>query len=590
MQEEACLITTARASPETRKIEKLLAFFGLTGRSVAADAFWKEGRSHGPDVKRARLFCSAAGLLDLLVAVERPSGEARRWPEHVHSVFVHADGEIESMLRLLGLLTNEATAPLKENAPAAARWTISGKMEGFGGVMAGLEVHPSERAHNKFHVVDLEQTEGIPLISSADGDAVFFALSWKGVPIYICLVGTLVDLDDELRTPNFDVRDHFFSAVPIVLYLRWAFPDSAWQAPAAGACLIIDDPLLKPRYGFVRFRSLFALMEEHDFSTNVAFIPWNWRRSDPDVVRLFRENPNRFSLSVHGCDHTAEEFGTDEISKVRPMIEHAAARMSAHETRTGLPHDRIMVFPQGVFSATAMRELKQTGFTAAVNTEVACSGRNDGRIRIRDVWDVAVRNYADFPLYTRRYPRQGIENFAFDVLLGKPCLVVIHHDFCRNKCRDLIEFIQRLNALRLPPTWRSLKEVVRRSYRFRELSPALQEIEMYGTEILIENPSQNTKLFRIKRRETEPDSVSEIRAGSDSLPWEVAGEYLQFEISLPPGEDTLIRVCRVQQKQSARNGQDHPGFKVRLRRYLSEFRDNYVVPARSRLAALTGSS
>ena len=69
----------------------------------------------------------------------------------------------------------------------------------------------------------------------------------------------------------------------------------------------------------------------------------------------------------------------------------------------------------------------------------------------------------------------------------------------------------------------------------------------------------------------------------------MAGEICNFEISLPPGEETLIRVCRVQQKQSDRNGQDHPGFKIGLRRYLSEFRDNYVVPAKSRLAALVGS-
>ena len=251
-------------------------------------------------------------------------------------MFVQADEAIESMRKLLGVLTKEAVAPLRENAPAAAPWTISGKMEGFGGAMAGLEVHPGERADGKFCVADLVQTEATPLISSANGEAVFFTLSWKGVPIFICLAGQLVDLDDELKTPNFDGRDHFFSAVPIVLYLRWAFADSGWQTPAVGACLIIDDPLLKPRYGFVRFRSLLALMEEHDFSTNIAFIPWNWRRSDPDVVRLFRDNPDRFSLSVHGCDHTAAEFGTDEIPKVRPMIERAAARMSAHETRTGL--------------------------------------------------------------------------------------------------------------------------------------------------------------------------------------------------------------------------------------------------------------
>ena len=38
--------------------------------------------------------------------------------------------------------------------------------------------------------------------------------------------------------------------------------------------------------------------------------------------------------------------------------------------------------------------------------------------------------YSSFPIFTRRYPWEGIENFAFDILLGKPALIVIHHDYC----------------------------------------------------------------------------------------------------------------------------------------------------------------
>jgi hypothetical protein len=203
------------------------------------------------------------------------------------------------------------------------------------------------------------------------------------------------------------------------------------------------------------------------------------------------------------------------------------------------------------------------------------------------VWDVAVRRYADFPLYTRRYPRQGVENLAFDILLGKPCLVVIHHDFCRENCDHVVDFIQRLNALKVPLKWRSLQEVTRRSYRRREIDLAVQEIEMYAAEMLIENSSDGAKCFRIKRRETEPERVAEIRAGSDLLTWHRAGAYLHFEITLPPGESALIRVRWIPLGQFGRNGHSHSGFKTGLRRYLSEFRDNYVVPAKSRVAAVS---
>jgi hypothetical protein len=589
MREEARVLTTARPSSESPKIEKLLAFFGLSGRSAAAEDFWAEIQSRPVDSTGYRLLSSAEGLSELLATVQRDSDGIRRWSEQIHSVFIHADQGGGTMSNLVRSLTNGVSLPLKENPEGCSEWAISGEADDFGGAMGGLRVLPSERARGVCCVADLSQSPAVPLIS-AGSDAIFFMLRWQGVPICLCLNEKIVDLDDELSTPNFDVRDHLFSAVPIVLYLRWAFPETAWQTPETGACLIIDDPLLKPRHGFVRFRSLLALMERYNFSTNIAFIPWNWRRSDPGTVDLFKENADRFSLSIHGCDHTAAEFGKNEVEQVRQMIATAADRMAVHESRTGLAHDQIMVFPQGVFSETAMRELKRANFTAVVNTEVACSGRSSRRIRISDVWDVAMRSYADFPIYTRRYPQQGAENFAFDILLGKPCLVVIHHDFCQENCEHLVEFIQCLNALKTQLVWRSLKEVVKRSYRQREINPTLHEIEMYGAEILIENFSPGPKLFRIKRRETEPATVTEIRAGSDLVPWAAAGEYLHFEVTLPPGESTLVSVRGIPPEQPGRNGRIHSGLKTGLRRYLSEMRDNYVVPAKSRLAAFSRSS
>ena len=106
-------------------------------------------------------------------------------------------------------------------------------------------------------------------------------------------------------------------------------------------------------------------------------------------------------------------------------------------------------------------------------------------------------SYGDFPIYTRRYPAQGIENLAFDVLLGKPCLVVIHHDFFSDGYARLAQFIDQLNVLNVSLFWRRLGEVVRRGYRQRQLSSDCVEIEMYGSELLIENRSgRNDELLR----------------------------------------------------------------------------------------------
>src|SRR5213592_3202082 len=83
-------------------------------------------------------------------------------------------------------------------------------------------------------------------------------------------------------------------------------------------------------------------------------------------------------------------------------------------------------------------------------------------------------------------------------------------------------------------------DVLRRSYRQKEVSPDSIEIEMYGSELLIENRSERMKSYLIRRRERHPDSIENLDAGSRQLPWECVGDWIQFKLELPPGETTLL--------------------------------------------------
>ena len=186
----------------------------------------------------------------------------------------------------------------------------------------------------------------------------------------------------------------------MVLYIKWAFAETCWNAPQANACLVIDDPVLKSTHGFVDFQQLLSLMKRHNFSTNVAFIPWNWRRSAPEVVQLFRENPAHYSLSVHGCDHTRGEFGSSDRQRLYWKTQQAIERMTQHQSITGISHDRVMVFPQGIFSEAAMDVLRRTGLIASVNNDVISADPHPRAITVSDVWDIAVMRYS-FPLFTR---------------------------------------------------------------------------------------------------------------------------------------------------------------------------------------------
>ena len=578
MQEKALLLTAAYPSTDDQRAERLLDFFGVHYlKRRATELGLPENKSAG----KYRLVCSAQGFARVVGDLQNVSRNSNCLARQIHSVFLYSNGDPVALANAVSQLSG-ATISIRRGAERVTEWHIANEPDGVCGAMRDLRIQPSAtylRSGDFFHTDGESLT---PLIAGEDR-AAFLKLNCNGLSVFVSSE-RLIDIDAELTTFNFDIRDHFFSAVPFVSYIRWAFPLSSWHAPETSACLVIDDPLLKPTHGFVDFRELLSLMKRYKFSTNIAFIPWNWRRSAPEVVRLFRENPEQFSLSVHGCDHTRAEFGNSSQQRLYWKTQQALERMNRHESITGICHDPVMVFPQGIFSEAAMSALKRTDLIASVNNDIISADPHPRTITISDVWDIAVMCYS-FPLFTRRYPWEGIENFAFDALLGKPAIAVIHHDYCSDHCASLVNFIEQLNALPCAPIWRNLGEVVRRCYRQREDSPGAVEVEMYGTELRIENRSGQPKRFLIKRREGEPSAIERICTEAQEIGWQTVDGHIDFEIELNPGENRVIRVKFHDLAGKECNGDNLPyRFKTMLRRYLCEMRDNYVAPARFWLA------
>jgi hypothetical protein len=578
MQEKALLLTADYPSADDQRAERLLNFFGVRYlKRRATELGLAENKSAG----KYRLVCSAQAFARVVGDLHNVSRNSNCLARQIHSVFLYSNGDPVALAKAVSQLSG-ATISIRRGAERVTEWHIANEPDGVCGAMRDLRIQPSAtylRSGDFFHTDGESLT---PLIAGEDR-AAFLKLNCNGVPVFVSSE-RLIDIDAELTTFNFDIRDHFFSAVPFVSYIRWAFPLSSWHAPEASACLVIDDPLLKPTHGFVDFRELLSLMKRYKFSTNIAFIPWNWRRSAPEVVRLFRENPEHFSLSVHGCDHTRAEFGNSSQQRLYWKTQQALERMNRHESITGICHDPVMVFPQGIFSEAAMSALKRTNLIASVNNDIISADPHPRTITISDVWDIAVMCYS-FPLFTRRYPWEGIENFAFDALLGKPAIAVIHHDYCSDHCASLVNFIEQLNALPCAPIWRNLGEVVRRCYRQREDSPGAVEVEMYGTELRIENRSGQPKRFLIKRREGEPSAIERICTEAQEIGWQTVDGHIDFEIELNPGENRVIRVKFHDLAGKERNGDNLPyRLKAMLRRYLCEMRDNYVMPIRCRFA------
>ena len=110
---------------------------------------------------------------------------------------------------------------------------------------------------------------------------------------------------------------------------------------------------------------------------------------------------------------------------------------------------------------------------------------------------------------------------------------------------------------------------------------------MYAAELRVENRSKQPKRFLIRRRECEPSVIREICDGSGPIVWNFVNGQINFEIELSSGESKMVRVKFHELAESGSNGDILPyRFKVMLRRYLCEIRDNYVTTTKLRFADL----
>ena len=225
------------------------------------------------------------------------------------------------------------------------------------------------------------------------------------------------------------------------------------------ASIIIDDPLLRENYGFLNYRKLLNLMDKHNFFTTIAFIPFNFNRTDKRIAALFRERPDRFSLCVHGCDHTKAEFGRTDLNYLDTKVKLATARMIEHEKRTGISFDRIMVFPQGIFSNAALEALKKNNYLAAVNTEAMPT---EGHIS------------STFPFFLR-YKPEDVPDCVSD-----PIFVVLHHDYFKNGYERLTNFVDELNTRSKKLKWASLGSIVRSFVSANEADYNPADVDLSG--------------------------------------------------------------------------------------------------------------
>jgi hypothetical protein len=157
--------------------------------------------------------------------------------------------------------------------------------------------------------------------------------------------------------------------------------------------------------------------------------------------------------------------------------------------------------------------------------------------------------------------------------------VVTHHQYYEGGLKPLQATVEALNGLQPGMVWTNLENGIASTYSMREIAANNRAIRLYSSRTALRVAADEKISFT--KGEADAEYV-EVYAGS--IPQRFAYSKGQLQFSLTPSRGEVLNL---EVRSLPRPGLLEPAqstkyrLKVTARRYLTELRDNYLVPFRS---------
>lgn len=575
MPSEAVLLTSQEDDPNDLSLAKLITFIGLKAKRLTLTdlTLTLDFLGHNLQDPEVCLILNMGTLSGILSRRENAHNLDTFFKSKKAFVLFYNISPTKEHIKALSTLSNGLIDSVMEINDAGISYDISDENRPMCQQLSGMSVASASKSKN-FGFVLKNNSQRISNLISIDESPHFFHTKRGNSDLFFLAHNHLLDIDTRM-TNRLKVEKFFSDIVPVMLFLKFVFKARCWSRTKAQACCTVDDPLLREPYGYLSYFKLIEAMDEHDFFTNIAFIPWNYRRSKRDVAKLLSSRPDRFGLSIHGCNHTRAEFMTKDLQELKRLYHSALTRMSAHQEKTGIGFDRIMVFPQAIFSLEALRMLKCNNFLAAASIFTRPRVHTES-VPVSTLLDLAIMDYHSFPIITRRYPSE-MPSFAFDLLLGKPALVYLHQEDYREDNSLLINHIQKIKSMQNDIRWVGLRDIARSLYTQKINDDNRYDIKLFANECVIENDSEIPKKYSVTKKEDSDVSVEALTLDEEELEYDLKDGVISFSLEIPPKSHIQIKTSYLNDIALTKDKKKY-GMELFIwtRRHLSEYRDVYL--------------
>jgi hypothetical protein len=567
------------SSPEQQELEVATRFYGLHLRVVTA------GETHNDDFTLSNAVERSETLAVVIAANILPHVNEKVL---LRSLQKRPQGSVP--LLILGLTPQTDSALLKTWSGGAAvgcrrlegplhlHYAI-GRVEALTGQLTGLEI-PYPREDTVYFVLT-DHSEALEIAKVGDDH--------QTVPVFIegtlnrqkvFLACTMPRASKGVEASEKSAVSAFVEIAPTMLFIKYCAGERGWHALYHYANFTIDDPWLREPYGFLDYKRLLMEMEKHDFHSTIAFIPWNYNRSDPEVVSLIRNHPERFSISIHGDDHAHKEFtdyGSRPLDAQVAAIRQSLSRMDRFQALTGIPYDKVMVFPHSIAPETTLEALKRYDYLATVNSQNVPMGsvRPAGLLfAMRS----ATLSFGAFPSIIRHSVAAPTPNYfiAINDFLDNPLLFYCHHQFFEGGMDAFDDVADRVNRLEPDTLWRGLGDIVRHLYLVKLRDDANYDVLAFSTIINLENTSSRDSVFYVRKMEVDHPPIASVVVDGQAQPFELRDGYLDFNLLIPAGQARSITIQYENRFSSPPLSIEEPSIRIYLLRMASDFRDNML--------------
>ena len=590
---DVVLLRTATDNPaDEQAIRTVSAFYGLSIDAVNVDS--RSGRSlvlsdlRDPSALAALISANALEGLDpsqIDAALRRPNGS------HVPIlVFGIEAGTMNNQLKLW------SGGAIRDCAPVEATYRAKTlNVQNLGiltGTLSGsqLPAVASPDCQLRFESVSTLQT-----VLSTDGDdgthnpVVLLRVHSAAQEAFFVPQMHLVDSTGNGR-PDM-LSKAFSSLAEYILFLSYAAGSRAWHSDGHYANFTIDDPWLTQPYGNLDYDALLAEMDRRNFHTTIAFIPWNFDRSEHRVVSLVLKHPERFSICMHGNNHAHREFGDYERNPLTQQIadiKQGIARMERFHNLTGIPYDRFMVFPHAVAPEATFTLLTSYGFSGTANSSnVPLNTRppND----LRSLFRPSTSVYGGL-LSLSRNPAIGDvprSQLVIQSFFGNPLLFYAHENLFEGGAGAFNQFADFINQLQSDVKWTSLGEIARHSHLIRSRLDGNFDVLMFSSEMDLVNPDREEREFFVTKAGQSPDASS-VTADGFPVAFKRAGNVYSLSLLIPAHHFCKIRFAYKNNLDLEREDVRKTSLYSYSLRIASDFRDMHLSRSKFGSALIRG--